>query len=175
MSWGAVRLGRTPSRPRTVLYQGEAMDDRDFDAFTKAVTRNQANRRTALHAVASAIVGALAVRFPDSAGAKKRKKKRKKKCKGGTKKCAKRCLDLSIDGDNCGAYGQACISGECERGVCRCEGQTECPLNCYCVERQQGGGACIAAAFLGAECATDADCPIRSICFNNRCSQPCVG
>lgn len=143
-----------------------------FERLTRLLTPAKAPRRQALGAL---LLGSITSRLGGVDGEARKRKKRKKKCKGGTKKCGKRCLDLATDGDNCGACGHDCISAECERGVCLCEAQIDCPLTCYCVGRKQGGGACIGIGEFGAACATDDDCPLRSICFsNNRCSLPCV-
>lgn len=83
------------------------MDARHFDDIAKAVTRGQTNRRTALRALTSATLGALAVRFPDSSEAKKRKKKRKKKLV----KNAFGCVDV---GGKCRGNDGACCSGVCQ-------------------------------------------------------------
>jgi len=146
------------------------LDGDHFDALIHSIT-TAASRRAALGAGLAALLTDLA---GDDAEARKKRRKRKK-CKGGKKKCGRRCVDLATDGDNCGACGHDCISGECERGVCLCEAQIDCPLTCYCVGRKQGGGACIGVGEFGAACESDDDCPLRSICFsNNRCSLPCV-
>lgn len=159
------------------------MDDRHFDEFTKVVTRGQASRRATFLALASAMLGGLAARFPESAAAKKRKKKRKKKlalnefgcvdiggkCRGSSGACCSGvcqgkkpkkgkkdksvCVDHNVGG--CTLERDSCLTGDAELSACN--------ENAICTATT--GKAAFCASFVDISlgnncrvCATDPDC-----------------
>lgn len=164
------------------------MDGTRFDAWTR--------RRfgMAVGGTVTALLG-LGADFSNPAAAKKNEKK---KCKGGKKKCGQKCIakakccggcsgqkkcckgecvDLAADGEHCGACRNACATGECIHGACRCgNGMPVCGAKCSCGARAEGGDpACYSTPFFGA-CDEDDDCPVGSVCLvNNKCSSPCLG
>lgn len=61
------------------------------------------------------------------------KRKKRKKCRRGNSRCGKRCINLKMDGANCGACGAICTGGQvCSGGTCACP-----------AEQSFIGGACI--------------------------------
>lgn len=152
------------------------LNTQQFAAAVRAVD-GAASRRTSLGAALAAGFAALLSRFAadDAAGRKKRRKK--KKCKGGTTKCGKTCFDLATNGANCGACGNACLTGECVHGACICATSEDCADGCFCKKSAQGAFAC-ASAPTEDPCETDDDCPLGSYCLisnGETCSVPCQG
>jgi hypothetical protein len=169
------------------------MDNRRFDAWTKAFTADQTNRRTTLLGTTSAALGLLIARFPDSADAKKRKKKRKKKlvlnefgcvdvggkCRGNDGNCCsgvcqgKKPKKGKKDKSACVAHNtggctlerNVCVTGDGEESACGQQRFTVCT--------ETTGSDAFCANIDTAECRicnTDADCeaqgfPIGSACI----------
>lgn len=90
--------------------------------------------------------------------------------------CAESCVNLSTNGGNCGACGVACASDHsCVHGACTCVGGADCPEECSCGVRLEGGFACLGGGGQLPRCDGDGDCPLGSFCLNvGFCSKPCL-
>jgi hypothetical protein len=102
------------------------------------------------------------------------------KCPGKHGKvCRNKCVNLAKDGDNCGECGNACITGQCVNGACKCAEAAHCPGDCLCATRVDGefpnNGACQSGVRENDTCNEDRDCPFRSFCrlVGNECAKPC--
>jgi hypothetical protein len=175
-----VREAPAVTSPVVTTQEELVLDADRFDAFVRSLPF-AVPRRIALGGLLGAGLAAFLTRFEieDAVARKKRrKKKRKKRCKGRFKKrCGKKCVNLATDGNNCGACGNACISGACVHGACTCFGAIECPDGCLCASRAEGGpDACQSGVAQNDTCNEDADCPFRSFCRNvgNECALPCL-
>lgn len=144
-----------------------------FDQFVRSLAAS-ATRRLALGGLAGAgFLPLLGRQAGEKAGAKKKKKK---KCRNGKKRCGKQCVNLATNAAHCGACGRVCPSGGCVHGACTCAVDEDCPGDCQCLFRLEGGKACTTGSG-EPPCDGDEACPLGSFCVNviEKCSQPCVG
>jgi hypothetical protein len=135
------------------------MDKSRFAQSLKAFA-DASDRRDALRSLSAGGMALLvALGWPESGDAKKKKRgNKKKKCKGGAKKCGKRCIPAT----NC------CTDADCDDGTC-IAGSCQCPSGAKSCE-----GACIPEE----HCCNAADCNDGNPCTepicngNGTCSYP---
>lgn len=87
-------------------------------------------------------------------------------CAANQTTCGDNCVSLDVDNANCGACGNACITGQrCEGGQCRCAaGLVAC------------AGACVDTDSNGSHCgACGTVCPNGQVCNAGACTLSCAG
>ena len=108
------------------------------------------------------------------------------RCAQGVCKCKKGFADCDGNGGcetnvltdptKCGRCTVSCADGACLHGTCSCSGGFgRCPAGCTtCAARKEGGAPACIGGISSRACATDAECPPRTVCLiNGRCSVPC--
>ena len=168
------------------------MDGERFDTLVQRLSRPR-DRRSALGVLAGMGLGGFLAFSPPVLAKKKRNK-----CKGNTRKCGKRCIpkseccggcangltccdgacvDLSTSRANCGVCGNACVSGPCVGGFCRCGLGVTCPEDCGCGLRIEGDLVCTGSP-TAVTCDSSSDCPPLSACQQTGggpiCMTPCL-
>lgn len=150
------------------------MDARQFDAFTRAVSRPR-------RAVAGGLLG-LALTPLTAAGKRKKRKKKKKKptcaapnvacgktaCCGSTQQCVSgQCQNVSPCGpQECAGYTNPVIQG----GACACRATINGPSLCFAQQECGGLGPC----GVNGECSTGYACMDQSCGGKPTCVRTCV-
>lgn len=174
------------------------MDESRIDALARDLA---ASSRRSLLVAGAGLLAALALDPPAETSARTRRRRVCKKrpdgakCRRGRTCCGDDCVNLLTAATHCGICGQACPDGQqCVHGTCTCD-----PFNNSCPNDDAGRCACGAfvndpfaaacadtnsACDLDKPCASNEDCPPRSVCLRgcrdpddplgpNRCSNPC--